>query len=207
MDRFAEEGPMNMYELQRSLRCSYALVHKSVRELAANRILYNYGKRKIERKPGKRKGAYKHPVTLWGLSIPGIWTLILVDKSILKKWRKIKDKYNELLGNSLNYFGLIVKIGIIGERYGHSTFHSFPNPKMVAQALIYAPTQNEEELVSYYNEFVEILKPYPRSASRRILQELKKEHNVLSGFLERCIMLRDKIEASMSMEVADAEHD
>lgn len=195
MNQLATKGPCNMYELSKVLGCSYALVHKSIRELSEKGILCEYGRRKIERKPGlKRLTKHKHETTLWGLSIRGLWMLILVDENILKKWNDIKDKYNTLLGKYLNYFDLMFRIGMIRREYGYSTRHSYPNPKMVAQALLHPTVTNERQIADYYERAARLLEEYPKNVSKRILSEVREERKTHSKLLDRCEILQDKIE-------------
>ena len=195
MVTLALNGPMNRYELHKASNFSYALVHKSIKELAKNGLLSNYGKRHIERRPGKKKtNNYKHETTLWGLSNLGLWTLILADKTILRKWTTIKKEHDELAPHSLDYFELMFKIGVINQEYGYSTWHNYPNRTMVVQALLFLPVVSEKQIEYIYDDFARTLKEYPRGIIRLMLYRLEKEHETLSKFLNRCNLLEKKLE-------------
>jgi len=122
---------------------------------------------------------------------------MLADKSVLKKWSDIKEKYNKLLGNYLNYFDLMFKIDAIRQDYGYSTYHNHPNPKMFAQALLFKNlSSSEKQIAGLYGQTVHLLEQYPRSISKRILSEVRKEMETCSKLLNRGKILQDKIEKS-----------
>lgn len=186
--------PINRYELAKKIGFSYALVHKSVKELAQSNFLDDYGKRKIKREPWKRRRSkHKHSTTLWGLSIKGLWVLILVDQKILRDWNSIKKTYKKHLGGFVNYFDIMLQTGKIRQRYGHYTDHNHPNPKMVAQFLIFSPIADEKQTKTWYKRFIDQLGDYPRSTKSRIRHEIEREEKNLSTFVKRCQILRHEI--------------
>jgi hypothetical protein len=174
-----------MYELMKITGRSYAYVHEWIKKLRDARLLCDFGKRHIERKPGKRRGKFKHNVTLWGLSYKGIWALILADRKILNKWDKIKENYDKELGSFLEYFELMLRIGSISEEYGFSTRHDHPSPRMVAQALLF---------VRFDKEKIEsIARACSNSMRSRIIGEIKREGRNLESLLQRCNMLEQRL--------------
>jgi len=202
MKELALKGLANKYELHQLTGLSYALVHKSMKELAGIGFLYYYGQRHIDRRPGRKKSKYKHETKLWGLSFLGLWTLIQADEKILGYWKVIRENHNgpNRLGNALDFFELILKIGRISEEYGYVSYHNYPGPSMVAQAMIFYPAANERQVEHFYEDFTKKLLKYPRGTSKSILYATKQERENLSKYLTRCIALQERLETSARSE-------
>lgn len=190
MSVLALYGLRNKYELHKMSKFSYALVHKLVNELGRFGFIYNYGKRNLKK---RRKSEYKHETFLWGLSPKGLWSVLLADEEMRRKWKKIKRIYEKLLPGVLEFYDIAFHISPLREEYGIITHHNIPNASMIVQALIYRDVGNEQNIDRIYDEAVEFLKNYPHGTIIRIYWALERELDQIEKIKKRCEKLQEKL--------------